>query len=124
MERFKKVSMEERFKKVSEIIKPFVKTYLIPCLDDEYDEPIKVDDIMSGIQAVGDRYYGRDGLVEFETKNGDFGQVRLQKSTGYGTAYREVKPHIIVSVNKNNRWKNFDMETESGIAECLNYLKG
>ncbi len=113
----------ERFKKVSEIIKPFVKTYLIPCLDDEYDEPIKVNDIMSGIKVVGDGFYGKDYLVEFETSNGDFGQVRLQKSPGYGTAYREVKPHIIVSVNKNNRWKNFDMETESGIAECLNYLK-
>ena len=36
----------ERFKKVSEIIKPFVKAYFIPCMDDEYDEPIKVDDIM------------------------------------------------------------------------------
>ena len=123
MEQFKKVSMEERFKKVSEIIKPFVKTYFIPCMDDEYDEPIKVNDIMSGIKVVGDSFYGRDWLVEFQTKNGDFGQVRLQKSAGYGTAYREVKPHIIVSVNKNNRWKNFDMETESGIAECLNYLK-
>ena len=113
----------ERFKKVSEIIKPFVKTYFIPCMDDEYDEPIKVNDIMSGIKVVGDGFYGRDYLVEFQTKGGDFGQVRLQKSTGYGTAYREVKPHIIVSVNKNNRWKDFDMETESGIAECLNYLK-
>ena len=112
----------ERFKKVSEIIKPFVKTYLIPCLNDD-DEPIPVNDIMSGIQAVGDSFYGRDWLVEFETKNRDFGQVRLQKSAGYGTAYREVKPHIIVSVNKNNRWKNFDMETASGVAECLNYLK-
>ena len=113
----------ERFKKVSEIIKPFVKTYFIPCMDDEYDEPIKVNDIMSGIKVVGDSFYGRDWLVEFETNNGDFGQVRLQISPGLGTAYREVKPHIIVSVNKNNRWKNFDMETESGIAECLNYLK-
>ena len=112
----------ERFKKVSEIINPFVKTYFIPCLNDD-DEPIKVNNIMSGIKLVGDSFYGRDYLVEFQTKNGDFGQVRLQKSTGYGTAYREVKPHIIVSVNKNNRWKNFDMETESGIAECLNYLK-
>ena len=113
----------ERFKKVSEIIKPFVKTYFKPCLDDEYDEPIKVDDIMSGVIVVGDSFYGTDYLVEFETKNRDFGQVRLQKSVGYGTAYREVKPHIIVSINKNNRWKNFDMETESGVAECLNYLK-
>ena len=112
----------ERFKKVSEIIKPFVKAYFIPCLNDD-DEPIKVNDIMSGIKLVGDSFYGRDWLVEFETKGGDFGQVRLQKSVGYGTAYREVKPHIIVSVNKSNRWKNFDMETESGIAECLNYLK-
>ena len=77
----------ERFKKVSEIIKPFVKTYLIPCLDDEYDEPIPVNDIMSGIKVVGDSFYGRDWLVEFETKGGDFGQVRLQKSVGYGTAY-------------------------------------
>ena len=113
----------ERFKKVSEIIKPFVKAYFKPCLDDEYDEPIKVDDIMSGVILVGDSFYGRDYLVEFQTKNRDFGQVRLQKSAGYGTAYREVKPHIIVSINKNNRWKDFDMETESGIAECLNYLK-
>ena len=114
----------ERFKKVSEIIKPFIKTYLIPCLDDEYDEPIPVNDIMSGIKLVGDSFYGRDYLVEFQAKNGDFGQVRLQKSIGSGTAYREVKPHIIVSVNKNNRWKDFDRETESGIVECLNYLKG
>ena len=112
----------ERFKKVSEIIKPYVKTYFIPCLNDD-DEPIKVDDIMSGVKVVGNGFYGRDYLVEFQTKNGDFGQVRLQKSPGYGTAYREVKPHIIVSVNKNNRWKNFDMETKSGIAECLDYLK-
>ena len=112
----------ERFKKVSEIIKPYVKTYFIPCLNDD-DEPIKVNDILSGIQSVGNAFYGTDYLVEFQTKNGDFGQVRLQKSTGYGTAYREVKPHIIVSINKNNRWKDFDMETESGIAECLNYLK-
>ena len=112
----------ERFKKVSEIIKPFVKAYFTPCLNDD-DEPIKVNDIMSGIKVVGDSFYGRDWLVEFETKGGDFGQVRLQKSVGYGTAYREVKPHIIVSINKNNRWKDFDMETESGIAECLNYLK-
>ena len=80
----------ERFKKVSEIIKPFVKTYLIPCLDDEYDEPIPVNDIMSGIKVVGDSFYGRDYLVEFQLKNKDFGQVRLQKSAGYGTAYREV----------------------------------
>ena len=113
----------ERFKKVSEIIKPFVKTYFIPCLNDD-DEPIKVNDIMSGVKLVGDGFYGRDYLVEFQTKDWGFGQVRLQKSTGYGTAYREVKPHIIVSINKNNRWKDFDMETESGIAECLNYLKG
>ena len=114
----------ERFKKVSEIIKPFVKTYFKPCLDDEYDEPIKVDDIMSGVIVVGDSFYGRDYLVEFQTKNGDFGQVRLQESPGYGRAYTELKPHIIVSINnKNNRWKDFDMETESGIAECLNYLK-
>ena len=113
----------ERFKKVSEIIKPFVKTYFKPYLDDEYDEPIKVDDIMSGVIVVGDSFYGTDYLVEFQAKNRDFGQVRLQKSVGYGTAYREVKPHIIVSINKNNRWKDFDMETESGIAECLNYLK-
>ena len=112
----------ERFKKVSEIIKPFVKAYFIPCLNDD-DEPIKVNDIMSGIKLVGDSFYGTDYLVEFQTKNRDFGQVRLQKSAGYGTAYREVKPHIIVSINKNNRWKDFDMETESGIAECLNYLK-
>lgn len=112
----------ERFKKVSEIIKPFVKTYLIPCLNDD-DEPIRVNDIMSGIQAVGDRYYGRDWLVEFETNNGDFGQVRLQKSIGSGTAYRKIKPHIIVSVNKNNRWVDFDMETTIGIEECLGYLK-
>ena len=112
----------ERFKKVSEIIKPYVKTYFIPCLNDD-DEPIKVDDIMSGVKVVGNGFYGRDYLVEFQLKNGDFGQVRLQKSPGYGTAYREVKPHIIVSVNKNNRWKNFDMETKSGIAECLDYLK-
>ena len=112
----------ERFKKVSEIIKPYVKTYFIPCLNDD-DEPIKVDDIMSGVKLVGNDFYGRDYLVEFQLKNGDFGQVRLQKSPGYGTAYREVKPHIIVSVNKNNRWKNFDMETKSGIAECLDYLK-
>lgn len=112
----------ERFKKVSEIIKPFVKAYFIPCLNDD-DEPIKVTDIMAGVIVVGDSFYGRDYLVEFETKNRDFGQVRLQKSAGYGTAYREVKPHIIVSINKNNRWKDFDMETESGIAECLNYIK-
>ena len=113
----------ERFKKVSEIIKPYVKDYYIPCIDDEYDEPIKVNDILSGIQSVGNAFYGTDYLVEFQTKNGDFGQVRLQISPGLGTAYREVKPHIIVSVNKNNRWKNFDMETESGVAECLDYLK-
>lgn len=113
----------ERFKKVSEIIKPFVKTYFIPCMDDEYDEPIKVNDILSGIQSVGNVFYGIDYLVEFQTKNGDFGQVRLQISPGLGMAYSEVKPHIIVSVNKNNRWKNFDMETESGVAECLDYLK-
>ena len=112
----------ERFKKVSEIINPFVKAYFILCLNDD-DEPIRVNDIMSGIKLVGDSFYGRDYLVEFETKNRDFGQVRLQKSAGYGTAYREVKPHIIVSINKNNRWKDFDMETESGVAECLNYLK-
>ena len=111
----------ERFKKVSEIIKPYVKTYFIPCLN--YDEPIKVNDILSGIQSVGNAFYGTDYLVEFQTKNEDFGQVRLQISPGLGTAYREVKPHIIVSVNKNNRWKNFDMETKSGIAECLDYLK-
>ena len=113
----------ERFKKVSEIIKPFVKTYLIPCMDDEYDEPIPVNDIMSGIKVVGDSFYGRDYLVEFQAKNGDFGQVRLQKSIGSGSAYRKVKPHIIVSVNKNNRWVDFDMETTIGIAECLGYLK-
>ena len=112
----------ERFKKVSEIVKPYVKTYFIPCLNDD-DEPIKVNDIMSGVKLVGNAFYGTDYLVEFQLKNGDFGQVRLQKSPGYGTAYREVKPHIIVSVNKNNRWKNFDMETKSGIAECLDYLK-
>ena len=113
----------ERFKKVSEIIKPFVKAYFKPCLADEYDEPIKVDDIMSGVIVVGDSFYGTDYLVEIQAKNRDFGQVRLQKSTGYGTAYREVKPHIIVSINKNNRWKDFDMETESGVAECLAYIK-
>ena len=113
----------ERFKKVSEIIKPFVKTYLIPCLDDEYDEPIPVNDIMSGIKVVGDSFYGQDYLVEFQAKNGDFGQVRLQKSIGSGTAYRKIKPHIIVSVNKNNRWVDFDMETTIGIEECLGYLK-
>ena len=113
----------ERFKKVSEIINPFVKTYLIPCMDDEYDEPIPVNDIMSGIKVVGDSFYGRDYLVEFQAKNGDFGQVRLQKSIGSGTAYRKVKPHIIVSVNKNNRWVDFDMETTIGIEECLGYLK-
>ena len=113
----------ERFKKVSEIIKPFVKTYLIPCLDDEYDEPIPVNDIMSGIKVVGDSFYGRDWLVEFQTKGGDFGQVRLQKTIGYGTAYRDVKPHIMVSVNKNNRWKDFDMETAIGVEDCLDYLK-
>ena len=112
----------ERFKKVSEIIKPYVKDYFVPCLNDD-DEPIKVNDIMEGVKLVGDSFYGRDYLVEFQTKNWGFGQVRLQKSAGYGTAYREVKPHIIVSVNKNNRWKNFDMETKSGIAECLDYLK-
>ena len=78
---------------------------------------------MSGVIVVGDSFYGTDYLVEFQTKNRDFGQVRLQKSVGYGTAYREVKPHIIVSINKNNRWKDFDMETESGVAECLNYIK-
>ena len=113
----------ERFKKVSEIINPFVKTYLIPCMDDEYDEPIPVNDIMSGIKVVGDSFYGRDYLVEFQAKNGDFGQVRLQKSIGSGTAYRKIKPHIIVSVNKNNRWVDFDMETTIGIEECLGYLK-
>ena len=113
----------ERFKKVSEIINPFVKTYLIPCMDDEYDEPIPVNDIMSGIKVVGDSFYGRDYLVEFQAKNGDFGQVRLQKSIGSGSAYRKVKPHIIVSVNKNNRWADFDMETTIGIEECLGYLK-
>ena len=112
----------ERFKKVSEIINPFVKAYFTPCLNDD-DEPIKVNGIMSGIKLVGDSFYGRDYLVEFRAKNGDVGQVRLQKSAGYGTAYREVKPHIIVSINKNNRWKDFDMETESGVAECLNYIK-
>ena len=113
----------ERFKKVSEIIKPFVKAYFKPCLDDEYDEPIKVNDIMAGVKVVGDSFYGRDWLVEFQTKGGDFGQVRLQKSIGYGATFKDVKPHIMVSINKNNRWKDFDMETESGIAECLNYLK-
>ena len=113
----------KRFREVDAIIKPFVKTYFKPCLDEEYDEPIKVDDIMSGIMLVGDSFYGRDYLVEFQAKNRDFGQVRLQKSTGYGTAYREVKPHIIVSINKNNWWKDFDMETESGVAECLAYIK-
>ena len=113
----------KRFKEVDKIIKPFVKTYFKPCIDEEYDEPIKVDDIMSGVILVGDSFYGRDYLVEFRAKNGDVGQVRLQKSTGYGTAYREVKPHIIVSINKNNRWKDFDMETESGVAECLAYIK-
>ena len=113
----------KRFKEVDKIIKPFVKTYFKPCIDDEYDEPIKVDDIMSGVILVGDSFYGRDYLVEFRLKNGDVGQVRLQKSAGYGTAYREVKPHIIVSINKNNRWKDFDMETESGVAECLAYIK-
>ena len=112
----------ERFNKVNEIIKPFVKTYLIPCLNDN-DEPIKVDDIISGIKLVGDSFYGRYYLVEFQTKNGDFGQVRLQKSIGYGARYKDVKPHIIVSIKKNNRWKDFDMETESGVAECLNYIK-
>lgn len=112
----------ERFKKVSEIIKPYVKTYFIPCLNDD-EEPIKVNDILSGIRSVGNAFYGRDYLVEFQTKDWGFGQVRLQISPGLGTAYREVKPHIIVSVNKNNRWKNFDMETESGVAECLDYLK-
>ena len=113
----------ERFKEVDKIIKPFIKTYFKPCLDEEYDEPIKVDDIMSGVILVGDSFYGRDYLVEFQLKNKDFGQVRLQKSAGYGTAYREVKPHIIVSINKNNWWKDFDMETESGVAECLAYIK-
>ena len=113
----------ERFKKVSEIINPFVKTYLIPCMNDEYDEPIPVNDIMSGIQVVGDMFYGRDWLVEFETNNGDFGQVRLQKTIGYGASYRDVKPHIMVSVNKNNRWKEFDMETAIGVEDCLDYLK-
>ena len=113
----------ERFKKVGEIINPFVKTYFKPCLDDDYDEPIKVDDIMPGVIVVGDSFYGRDYLVEFQAKNGDFGQVRLQKSIGSGTAYRKVKPHIIVSVNKNNRWVDFDMETAIGIEECLGYLK-
>ena len=112
----------ERFKKVSEIIKPYVKTYFIPCLNDD-DEPIKVNDILLGIQSAGNAFYGTDYLVEFQTKNGDFGQVRLQISPGLGTAYREVKPHIIVSVNKNNQWKDFNMETESGISECLDYLK-
>ena len=113
----------ERFKKVSEIIKPYVKDYFIPCIDNEYDEPNKVNDILSGIKSVGNAFYGTDYLVEFQTKNGGFGQVRLQISPGLGVAYREVKPHIIVSVNKNNQWKDFDMETESGIAECLDYLK-
>ena len=113
----------KRFKEVDKIIKPFVKAYFKPCLDEEYDEPIKVDDIMSGVIVVGDSFYGRDWLVEFKTKNRDFGQVRLQKSAGYGTAYREVKPHIIVSINKNNWWKDFDMETESGVADCLAYIK-
>ena len=113
----------ERFKKVSEIINPFVKTYLIPCMDDEYDEPIPVNGIMSGIKLVGDSLYGCDYLVVFQAKNGDFGQVRLQKSIGSGTAYRKIKPHIIVSVNKNNRWVDFDMETTIGIEECLGYLK-
>ena len=113
----------ERFKKVSEIIKPFVKTYFKPCLDDEYDEPIKVDDIMSGVIVVGDSFYGRDYLVEFQTKDWGFGQVRLQKSIGYGATYMDVKPHIMVSINKNNRWKDFDMETAIGVEECLNYLK-
>ena len=112
----------ERFKKVSEIIKPFVKTYFIPCLNDD-DEPIKVNDIMSGIQVVGDSFYGRDWLVEFQTKGGGFGQVRLQKTIGYGASYRDVKPHIMVSVNKNNRWKDFDMETAIGVEDCLEYLK-
>ena len=113
----------KRFKEVDKIIKPFVKTYFKPCIDEEYDEPIKVDDIMSGVIVVGDSFYGQDYLVEFQTKGGDFGQVRLQKSAGYGTAYREVKPHIIVSINKNNWWKDFDMETESGVADCLAYIK-
>lgn len=112
----------ERFKKVSEIINPFVKAYFIPCLNDD-DCPIKVNDIMSGIKLVGDSFYGTDYLVEFQAKNGDFGQVRLQKSIGSGTAYRKIKPHIIVSVNKNNRWTDFDMETAIGIEECLGYLK-
>ena len=113
----------KRFKEVDDIIKPFVKTYFKPCIDEEYDEPIKVDDIMSGVILVGDSFYGRDYLVEFRAKNGDVGQVRLQKSPGYGTAYRELKPHIIVSINKNNWWKDFDMETASGVAECLAYIK-
>ena len=113
----------KRFREVDKIIKPFIKTYFKPCLDEEYDEPIKVDDIMSGVIVVGDSFYGTDYLVEFQTKNRDFGQVRLQKSTGYGTAYREVKPHIIVSINKNNRWKDFDMETVIGVEDCLDYLK-
>ena len=113
----------ERFKEVDKIIKPFIKTYFKPCLDEEYDEPIKVDDIMSGVILVGDSFYGRDYLVEFRAKNGDVGQVRLQKSIGYGATYKDVKPHITVSINKNNRWKDFDMETESGVAECLAYIK-
>ena len=49
----------ERFKKVSEILNPFVKAYFTPCLNDD-DEPIKVNGIMSGIKLVGDSFYGRD----------------------------------------------------------------
>lgn len=115
----------DRFNVVANIIKDYVKTYTKVVLED-YDGPeqdLYVKDVMDSVTIVGDSFYGMDYLAEFITKNGNMGQIRLQKKTGYGAAYRERKPHIIVSLEKNNWWHNFDMETEKGKADCLAFLQ-
>lgn len=114
----------DRFKKVAETIKEYVSTYRKVVLEDYFgaEKDLYVGDVMDSVTIVGDSFYGTDYLAEFLTKNKHYGQIRLQKTTGYGTAYRERKPHIIVSIEHNNWWHEFDMETPKGKADCLAFL--
>ena len=113
------------FSEVGKALEPYVKTFIRPAdPSDEDDEGTRVKTVEQAVVTVGDSFYGKDELAEFQLKVGRFGCIRRQITPGMGAAYRTKISGFTVEINVSNRWSefNFSSLTDPNFKKCIDFI--
>jgi hypothetical protein len=104
--------LDNNFKSVISAIFPFLKRVVVSNDKGNLIKTHKIDDWEKGVVKVGNDFYGKSNLLEFDTNDDEIDAIQLRKYTSNGRGAHNDKPvgDVIVEVLKNNNWTEYNMK--------------